>query len=140
MHRLRKKNFSTRRSSLFWRGFVQVLSLLGTCLTWKVGDGNNILLGIDPIIGVKNPYLPEDLRSYLEYLDICTLGQARNTHFPAMSYWLTADELYLGGSYYDIWNNFIHELYGAGIHLSGRPDTLLDSSRLTWYSISMCCI
>ena len=50
---LKKKNFSTRRSSLFWRGFVQVLPWLGTCLTWKVGDGNNILLALIPLLLLK---------------------------------------------------------------------------------------
>ena len=40
----------------------------------------NVLLGIDPIVGISNSLMiPQGLREYLEYLDIVTLAQARNT-------------------------------------------------------------
>ena len=105
---------------------MQILPWLGSYLTWQVGDGKNILLGIDPIVGIQSSLnLPEDLRTYLEDLNICTLSQARNTVLPAKSYWLSADGLDLGGSYHNIWDVFIKELQVVGIHLTDSPDTLL---------------
>ena len=68
---LRNKHYNTRCASIFWRGFVQILPWMGSYLAWKVGDGKNILLGIDPIVGIQSSFsLPEDLRTYLEDLDI----------------------------------------------------------------------
>ena len=41
---LRNKHFNMRCASIFWRGFMQILPWLGSCLSWQVGDGKNILL------------------------------------------------------------------------------------------------
>ena len=49
-------------------------SMAGLLLDLESGDGKNILLGVDPFVGVQSSLLPEDLRSYLEDLDICTLS------------------------------------------------------------------
>ena len=54
------------------------LDRLEPCLA--SGNGNNVLIGIDPIIGISNSLMiPSGLREYLEDLDIVTLSQARNT-------------------------------------------------------------
>ena len=96
---LRRKRFSTRDASIIWRGFLQSLPWMGAHLSWQVGDGKNVLLGIDPIIGLHSSFsLPEDLRTYLEDMNIYTLEQARNTLHHAQNYWLTAEELDLEGS------------------------------------------
>ena len=72
---LRFKSFSTRNVSLFWRGFLQVIPWMGKHLAWQVGNGESIILGIDPIVGSAAPFtLPEDLRSYLEDLVIYSLS------------------------------------------------------------------
>ena len=77
---LRGKNFSTRGVSSIWRGFLQSIPWLGSYLAWQVGNGVDIWIGIDPVIGVSSTHLlPEELRSYLEDLDIKTLSQAHNT-------------------------------------------------------------
>ena len=69
---LRKKSFSSRNVSLIWRGFLQVLPWMGMHLAWQVGNGDSILLGIDPIVGSHSTFsLPEELRLYLEDLNIC---------------------------------------------------------------------
>ena len=76
---LRSKSFGTRNASLFWRGFLEVLPWMGKYLSWQVGNGESILLGIDPIAELSAPFtLPEDLRLYLEDLNICTLAQVHN--------------------------------------------------------------
>ena len=76
---LRDKSFSTRNVSLFWRGFLQVLPWMGMYLLWQVGNGESIILGVDSIVGSVAPLsFPEELRTYLEDLDICSLSQAHN--------------------------------------------------------------
>ena len=98
---------------------------MGLHLAWQVGNGENILLGIDPIVGFRSSYsLPEDLRSYLEDLNVCSLAQARNT-LSSRSYWYTLEDLDIGGSYSTIWNNYIESLIGAGIRLSNSSDDLV---------------
>ena len=95
-------------------------------MAWQVGNGDNILLGIDPIVGSHSSFiLPEDLRSYLEDLNICTLSHAHNSLINAQSYWFTADDLDLGGSYKLIWNAYVEGLAGAGIRFSNCPDEIV---------------
>ena len=72
------KKFSVRGSSIFWNGFLNTLSWLGRYLAWKVGNGKDILIGIDPIIGsASHSFLPYDLRDYLLDYGIATLHQAQ---------------------------------------------------------------
>ena len=123
---LRNKRFSTRRVSIIWRGFIQSLPWLGSHLAWQVGDGKNILIGLDPIIGAHTSYiLPDDLRTYLVDLEICTLAQAHNLLPDAQHYWYTANELGLAGSWKATWNDYTEGLVSGGIHLSSSADSLV---------------
>ena len=99
---------------------------MGYHLAWQVGDGESIFLGVDPIVGLHTSFsLPENLRSYLEDLDISTLSQAHNSLPNAQSYWYTIDDLDLGGTYKQAWNVYIEGLLCGGIRLSERPDALV---------------
>ena len=51
-----------------------------TCqLGWKVGNGQKIRLGVDPIAGLNSSYLlSEDLRDYLVDYGISNLAEAHN--------------------------------------------------------------
>ena len=52
---------------------------MGRCLAWKVGNGQEVLMGIDPIVGAQSPHLlPTGLKDFLEDLGITTLSQAHN--------------------------------------------------------------
>ena len=95
-------------------------------MAWQVGNGENILLGIDPIVGPHTSFcLPEDLRTNLEDLNMCTLSQAHNSLINAQSYWFTADDLNLGGTFKLIWTEYVEGLSGAGIRLTDRNDELV---------------
>ena len=84
---LRLKRFSIHNVSVIWRGFIHTLPWMGTHLAWLVGNGENILIGIDPIVGSHNSFsLPEDLRTYLEDLNMCTFSQVHNSLPYAQSY------------------------------------------------------
>ena len=95
-------------------------------LSWQVGNGESIILGVDPIVGSVAPLsFPEELRTYLEDLDICSLSQAHNPYPNAQHYWYSARDLDLGGSFASIWNDFIYDLSAAGIRLSDSSDKLV---------------
>ena len=91
-----------------------------------MGNGNDILVGIDPVISSSKSYLfPNGLRSYLEDLDIKTLAQAHNSLPDAHHYWYSAKDLLLDGEWKDISNTFIRNMVLNGIHLSADSDSLL---------------
>ena len=95
-------------------------------MAWQVGKGSDVIVGIDPIVGTSTGfYLPEDLRSYLQDLDICTLAQAHNTQSDAKGYWYTAEELNLGGYFINLWTDFTEGLNGAGIRMNDSEDELV---------------
>ena len=72
---LRGKKFLSRGVSAIWKGFLLTLPWLGRHLSWQVGNGKSVLLGIDLIVGISNSLMiPQGLHEYLEDLDIVTLA------------------------------------------------------------------
>ena len=85
-------------------------------------------MGIDPIVGVSSVYiLPADLRAYLEDYSILNLFDALNRGIATSSsdYWISTDELELGGSWKVSWSNYIKGLLHAGIWISPHPNKLV---------------
>ena len=68
---------------------------------------------------------PEDLRTYLEDLNISTLAQAHNPCSVDRHYWYSASDLDLGGIFESVWNDFTFELAASGIRLSDSSDKLM---------------
>ena len=92
--------FFTHNASIIWKGFLKNLHWIGKGILWQVGNGSDIRLGVDPVIGMSNSFLlPDDLRAYLEDYGINTLAQARNKTPFAAGYWFTAEELDFGGEW-----------------------------------------
>ena len=78
---LRDKRFCPRGASIIWRGFLQTLPWLDRHLAWQVGNGKDIMIGVDPVINVPSSHnLLEELRTFMEDLDISTLSQAQNIY------------------------------------------------------------
>ena len=97
---LRGKHFSLRGVSVFWKGFLLTLPWLGRSLAWKVGNGKNVHIGIDPIIGIFDMItLPVGFQEFLEDLDITTLSQAHNTLPGLHHYWYMAEDLCIVGDW-----------------------------------------
>ena len=123
---LREKHFTIRQVSMIWKGFIHTLPWIGKCLAWQVGNGMDILLGIDPIIGtLHNSGLPSYLREYLEDPGITTLSQAHNIMPGQQPYWYTSYYLNIDGEWKLLWENYTSSLEGARIRLSPRSDILV---------------
>ena len=58
-------------------------------------------------------------------MDIVSLAQVHNSEPDAHNYWYTAEDLNLGGYFYDLWNNYIAGLNSAGIRLAESDDELI---------------
>ena len=104
------------------------MSWITRYLGCNIGNGKNIKVGIDPIADVSSEYtLPEDLRSYLEDYGILTLSNAHNRGIATSStdYWISADELELGGLWKEAQSNYIKGLEHGGICINNQPDTLV---------------
>ena len=99
---------------------------MGKHLSWLVGNGECIHLGLDPFVGSGSSYaFPDALRTYLADLDICTLTQAHNLCSIEPQYWYSATDLDLAGTYALMWDEFIRELSASGIRLTDSPDKLV---------------
>ena len=60
---LRGKNFNFHGVSVIWKGLLLTLPWLGRILAWQVGNGKDVLIGINPIIGASKMHsLPEGFR------------------------------------------------------------------------------
>ena len=62
---------SVARSSYFQNGFVRVFSWISKALSWKVGNGKLIMLGVDLIIGLEDYYVLSP--KLVEYLHVWTI-------------------------------------------------------------------
>ena len=79
-------------------------------LGWKDGDGAHIKLGIDPIVDLKMNYvLSNELCDYLHDCGIINICQAHNIGYPhtSPSYWMSAEDLELGGSCKEEWYCYV---------------------------------
>ena len=123
---LRGKKFCSRGVFIIWKGFLQTLPWLGSNLAWQVGNGQDVLIGIDLIIGVPSSLsLPDGLRTFLEDLDITSLSQAHNTLPGTHHYWYSTKDLGIVGDWKVAWEAFTRGLELCGIRLTSQSDTLL---------------
>ena len=104
---------------MIWKGFLLTLSWLGSGLTWLVGKGSDVQIGIDSIVGLGSPFsLTQDLREYLEDFGIYSLDQARNLTSCAQNYWFTTEGLDLVGDWKFQWDKYSAGLEFGRIRLS----------------------
>ena len=95
-------------------------------LGWKFGNGSSIRIGIDHVACLNSSFvLPMDLRGYLEDYGITSLVHARNigTGASSQSYWLTVEDLELGGCWKDLWTDYISGLSHGCIRLVEKNDS-----------------
>ena len=49
-----RKYFAANNASVIWKGFLRTVSWVGCGLAWQVGNGEDIRVGIDLILGTEN--------------------------------------------------------------------------------------
>ena len=89
---------------------------------------DSIRIGIDPVAGLGSVYvLSEDLRWYLGDLGITSLNHTCNLVecTSNQAYWLSAEDLNLGGIWKEHWNIYVKGLSQGCIKFSENNDTLL---------------
>ena len=95
---------------IFGRFFQNHFIRLGNQLTWKIGNGDKIVLGMDPFIGRDHFYkLSGTLIFYLFSPGINMLSHIRNPLAANhdLSYWFLSSDLGLQGGLEIEWKNFI---------------------------------
>ena len=123
---LQGKNFPSHGVSIIWIGSLQTLPWLGCDLSWQVGNGENILLGIDTIVGASHPgTLPSGLLNFLDDMEINTLAHAHNTLAGSPHYWYSSEDLCITGSWKSGWDSLTKALDLGGIRLHTRADSLI---------------
>ena len=103
-------------------------------LCWKVGNGKNIKVGIDPIIGIEEDYkLSSNILNYLDDIGYTTLAQIRRPIWRNRdcSYSLTTKDLGLiiQESTIEL-EAYVKNLNLAGRRLSMEEDSLIWSENL----------
>ena len=84
-----------------------------------MGNGHDVLVGIDPIIGAQNSHsLPTGICDFSEDLDITTLSQARNILLGIHHYWYTVEGIYLDGDWKTARDTFTRGLECGMIRLN----------------------
>jgi hypothetical protein len=74
LDRIRSPNKSHANDSIFWKDLFQSFPLVGNWISYKVGDGNRIRLGVEPWIGGDNDIrLSMDIQDTLRTLNKTTL-------------------------------------------------------------------
>ena len=93
-------------------------------MTWKVVNGANVLVGVDPVIGNEENYLlPPPLLYYLAELGFFSLTHIKR---PSISLtWLADKDLGLGGVWEKDWNDYIDRLNKGGLILYDKDDELI---------------
>ena len=82
---------------------------MGKDLTWRVGDGKNVMVGIYPILGLgENFQLSPYILDYLEEIGYFTLAHIRRPKWlnKDISYWCIAKDLGIVGDLVKEWEDY----------------------------------
>jgi hypothetical protein len=126
-HWLRIQPVLLTRASSFWRGLVVSSPVIQHWLCWMPGEGREIQLGSDVILGLGDrSLLSPELRTHLRSLNLIALEQIRIVAAESLlpDDWMSSSELHLREPLSTEWNLFISALKGAGISLKAEPDAL----------------
>jgi hypothetical protein len=109
---------SSRVGSQTWKNLLNALPLLVRWLAWKPGNGADILVGKDVILGMGNDaFLSNALIQHLNEQQVHYLYQARGAIATGLTVanWVTSTDLGLSGTLATEWENYRIHLTVAGI-------------------------
>lgn len=104
----RYKSLGPSRGSAIWRSFHKIHCFLFKNLVWNFQTGNNILIGLDLMLGGEEVSpIPPQLLHILHQKGIFYWAQAIDEWQGAIPSWKSANVLGLNGLLASQWNNII---------------------------------
>ena len=99
-----------------------------------MGRGNCIYIGIDPIVGIEQPFLSNLLLDWLHEKHLVTLQDIYVFKNQFTPYWLSSSNLGIPVELTPKWNSFVESLYNAGFILNYDWDVIvyLGQLKLIW--------
>jgi len=123
---IQKDVFNASNASVVWNGILDVIAIIKPGLSWRIGDGTKIRIGMDRIVGVGEDYLLSDsLINTLHEKGYYTLNHIYLSNGQSGSLWINASTLRLAGVHILEWSHYLNVLKRMGISLSHRDDTLV---------------
>lgn len=111
-----------------WKETVESFKVIEQGLAWKIGNGRNLKIGLDPWVGCNEKYsLSPGLIRHLESKSIFTLNQVENEGQSSMwgQAWKDGEDLGMNHRWWNEWNSYIQELIRSNFWLKDSPDSLI---------------
>jgi len=124
---IRKPTFQLRWSSPFWKILISSIPIILHWLVWNPGDGTDIRIGADKVLGMGDrSLLTPELRYLLQQQNLYYLAQVKiqpgGRALPDI--WLDSGLLQLSYQKALEWDHYTSALKEAGVSLTHGPDTL----------------
>lgn len=124
---LRHHHLCLSRASAVWTSIGKSIAYVKKGIKWKIGNGTELLVGVDPFIGDKGIYrLPRDLIAELHNRRLMVLSQffISGRDVPSEC-WRSAADLNLPLRWHMEWDRYVTKLAFSGIRLGVSPDQLV---------------
>lgn len=122
---LQDAKFKSKTSSVVWNSLLSTLLLILRDLYWQVGRGNNIFIGLDPIVGINEWQLSHRLIAHLHQRNLIVLKQAQAFGEDYEPDWISSDALGMIGEEAMEWEEYTSCLREASIELIGRSNKMV---------------
>ena len=118
-----------RSMSICWKVVLWSFDIIGNNLVWKIGNGADVRLEMDPWVGCKwRHLLPFPLVEKLHYLGVFSLKYIGAPGLTVLMEqgWLSADHLGLTDHLdVSVWNGYLSTLKASHVRLSNEDDKLV---------------
>lgn len=124
----RLRSWNGKNISEIWRVVLNTLHTIRRGLTWRIGNGEEARIGLDPWISCGNTHLlPQSLIDFLNQKDIfliAHIGDSQNTNVFQQA-WLSGNTLGIPDRWLQEWDRYIRPLTESHVRLREELDELL---------------
>ena len=116
---------SKNGTSIIWNSLIKVIHWVKRWISWEIGNGKNVYIGIDPFVGDKGNFdIPQEILEHLEFIGLKTLAQIKHPRWSLLKggYWFDSKDIGLTGIWADLWDRYINTLNFGGIRLRSEDD------------------